>query len=127
MSRLLQVELPNGQVIWARVATEGPADVGTSDVVRKLRLDDLRETVAGVTHSVAKAIENLRPDQVSLEFGIELAVKTGKLTSVLAEGSATGNLKLTMSWNADGARHPLGTTDAEDAHDTVASPDVVAG
>ncbi len=88
MSRLLPVELPSGQVIWARVSTEGPTDVGASDVIRGLRLDDLREIVEGVTRSVAEAAENVRPDQISVEFGIELALKTGKLTSVLAEGSA---------------------------------------
>ncbi|MBO3745211.1 hypothetical protein J5X84_03960 [Streptosporangiaceae bacterium NEAU-GS5] len=66
-------------------------------------ITDLRETVEGVTQSVAQALRRVQPDEVSVEFGVELAVKTGKLTSVLAEGSGTATIKLTLTWSSGDA------------------------
>jgi hypothetical protein len=86
MSRLVKVQLPTGQQIWARV-TDGPTDVGAVDTLRSLSAEDLREAIEGVAQSVAEAAESVLPDQVSLEFGLELSLKTGKLTSVLAEAA----------------------------------------
>uniref|UniRef100_UPI001EF5DC6E CU044_2847 family protein n=1 Tax=Frankia sp. CIT1 TaxID=2880974 RepID=UPI001EF5DC6E len=89
--------------ILARVQVEGPVDVGAGAALRRLAIDDLRETVEGVTQSVAQALRRVRPDEVSVEFGVELAVKTGKLTSVLAEGSSTASIKLTLTWSSGDA------------------------
>ncbi|GAA2611282.1 CU044_2847 family protein [Paractinoplanes durhamensis] len=100
MSEVIEVQLPTGQIILARVDDDGPADVGAHDARWKLAMDDLQATVEGVTETVAAALERVRPDAVSLEFGLELSVKTGKLTSILAEGSGKASLKLTLSWNA---------------------------
>ncbi|MEJ3750059.1 CU044_2847 family protein [Actinomycetes bacterium KLBMP 9797] len=101
MSGLLRIELPTGQQVWANVSANGPADVSLPQAMHKLDLEDLRNTIAGVTQSVHAAIETVQPDQLSVEFGVELAMKTGKLTSVLAEVSGNASLKITMSWGAD--------------------------
>jgi hypothetical protein len=104
MSTVIEVQLPTGQIILARVADEGPTDVGVGSGRWNLSLGDLRRTVEGVTQTVSDALHHVRPDTVSLEFGIELAVTTGKLTSILAEGSGRASIKLTLSWNtADGS------------------------
>ncbi|SCL44638.1 hypothetical protein GA0070606_0382 [Micromonospora citrea] len=105
MSRLVKVQLPSGQQIWAQV-TDGPADVGAADALRSLSAEDLRDTIEGVAQSVAAAAESVLPDQVSLEFGLELSLKTGKLTSVLAEAAGKASLKLTLTWDTTGGRAP---------------------
>jgi Trypsin-co-occurring domain 1 len=103
MSDVVEVRLPTGQVIHARVADTGPRDVGLGDRQWALSLDDLQDTVEGVTQTVYQALQRVKPHTVSLEIGIELAVQTGKLTSLLAEASGKGSMKLTLSWNtADG-------------------------
>jgi hypothetical protein len=101
MSGLLRIVLPTGQQLWANVSADGPADVSLPQAIHKLDLEDLRNTIEGVAQSIHAAVESVRPDQLSLEFGVELAMKTGKLTSVLAEVSGSASLKITMSWNTD--------------------------
>ncbi|MBM2616252.1 hypothetical protein JIG36_11855 [Actinoplanes sp. LDG1-06] len=117
MSRLIQVALPSGQVIWANVA-EGPSDVGGMDALRKISLDDLRDTVEGVAQTVAGAVERIAPDQVGVEFGLELSLKTGKLTSVLAEASGKASIKLTLSWSGDKSPALAGDGDDNGNDDT---------
>lgn len=98
MSRVVEVVLPTGQVIFARVNDDGPADVSLGAGRWAFPADELERTVEGVVQSVSSALRRVRPDGIGIEFGIELAVKSGKLTSVLAEGTAKASLTVTLSW-----------------------------
>ncbi|MFC7529685.1 CU044_2847 family protein [Actinoplanes sp. GCM10030250] len=120
MSEPVRVQLPDGTQIWARVSQErGPADVGwrdgggASDVV-VARLDDLQETIRVVGSTVRSALADMRPHGVSVEFGIELAIKSGTVISVLTEAAAKASLRVTLSWNDS----PPPAAPAEDDDDT---------
>jgi hypothetical protein len=96
-SKAIQVELPTGDVIWARVPTDGASNV-SSGTLQRLDVDDLRKTVRGVSESLREALDELTPDQVQIEFGLEFAIKTGKITSMLAEMGATATVKVSLTW-----------------------------
>ncbi|MEU1969688.1 CU044_2847 family protein [Micromonospora sediminicola] len=108
-SRAMQVRLPSGEVIWAQVRTDGPTNVAAGGL-QHLDVDELRSTISGVTRSVREAIEDLVPDQVQVEFGLSLTVKSGKLTSVLAEAGGTASLKVSLAW---GGQQPFGAPASE--------------
>lgn len=48
---------------------------------------------------VTGACRRVMPDEASVEFGLSVTVKSGKLAAVLVEGSAEASLKITMSWH----------------------------
>jgi hypothetical protein len=102
MSRSVQVQLPTGDIVWARVETEGPSDVAAGGLL-KLDPDDLRKTLRGVSESVRGALVDLTPDQLQIEFGLQLTAKSGKITSMLAEAGATASIKVSMTWVKDTA------------------------
>jgi Trypsin-co-occurring domain 1 len=107
------IRLPDGTEVWARLSPvalpEGSAadegdegygdyeDVGALDsaAARVLRLRDL---ITGVAASVRDAAERAAPDEVSVEFGVEFAVKAGAVVSVLADAEASSGLKVTLTW-----------------------------
>ena len=99
-SKPVEVELPTGEVIWARVTVDGPQNV-TSGGLQRLDVEDLRRTVRGVSATLRQAVEDLVPDEVEVEFGLELALKSGKLISLLAEAGATASAKVTLTWKND--------------------------
>ena len=101
-SKVIQVELPTGQVIWARVPVEGVANV-SEGTLQRLDIEDVRSTVRGVSDSLRQAFDDLMPAQVQIEFGLELAVKTGKITSLLAEAGAKATVKIALTWTGDAA------------------------
>ncbi|MGW0485377.1 CU044_2847 family protein [Nonomuraea sp. NPDC003214] len=125
MSNVVPIELPDGEVILARVRVEGPSDVGATRVLQKLPVDDLRKVVNGVAGTVADAVESVRPDQVSVEFGIEIAVKSGKVASVLAEAGGKASLKLTLTWDTARDKQARGAADSdgEDEGEGTGEPD----
>jgi hypothetical protein len=111
MGRQAQVQLPSGEVIWANVSVDGPTNVSAISGLHKLDADEFRAVVHGVSDSLRLALSGLRPDEVSVEFGVELALKTGKLTSVLAEASGKASVRVMLAWR-DGRSIPEATLSA---------------
>jgi hypothetical protein len=97
-TEIAEVALPDGQVILARV-TAGPE---ARDIAfRKggqLLLEGLSRTVHAVVDNLHEAVHRHRPDEVSVEFGIELSARSGKVVSVLAEAGATSSITVQLTW-----------------------------
>jgi hypothetical protein len=98
-------------------------DVGALDhaAARVLRL---RELITGVAASVRDAAERAAPDEVSVEFGVEFAVKSGAVVSVLADAESSSGLKVTLTWRDRfaHARPPAPASAAHPAPPTVPPP-----
>ncbi|GAA2850011.1 hypothetical protein Acy02nite_33120 [Actinoplanes cyaneus] len=117
----VSVRLPSGQVIQVAVnesehlRPSGPRDVGLGDAaIQIMQLPDFVGTVDGVLDMVKLAVSRSRPDTVSVEFGIEISVKAGKLVSVVADAGGKCQLKLTATWGKAAAA-PAGPAAADDA------------
>ncbi|MER7400411.1 CU044_2847 family protein [Streptomyces sp. NPDC000151] len=122
-TRVARIELPDGTPVWARISgaegliprprNEAYVDIGrrggsggeddyadsgffTDRVVG--RLESLDGLVHGVARSLAGALRDLRPDEVSVQFGIELSGKSGTLVGLLADGEAKAAINVTLTW-----------------------------
>ena len=105
--------LPSGDTIWVRLRGAGPAaasehaagaaDAGLgeriSSAAEALYLPGFSETIRGIVTSVRQAIDEHRPDSLTVEFAIEITARTGAVLSVLAEGGGTAQVKVTASWD----------------------------
>ena len=99
MSELIKVELPDGQTVWAHVEPDGPRDVGFG--TRAMKLHGFTEALQAVATNVRDAVRAARPNEVSVEFGIELSVGEEGLVAALAGVSGTTTLNVTMTWTAE--------------------------
>ncbi|MFI7067101.1 CU044_2847 family protein [Kribbella sp. NPDC050124] len=99
-SKSIEVELPTGEVIWARATVDGPRNVAAHPF-HHLDMEDFRRTVKGVSATLRQAVGDLAPDETQVEFGLELEVKAGKLVSVLAEAGATATVKVALTWKRE--------------------------
>jgi hypothetical protein len=87
-------------VFYAEVEdTGGPQTVGLEDV---LAFDGVRETIEAIAAELAGAWEQVKPDEASVEFGLALTAKSGKLTGLLVEGGGSASLKVALTWKAAG-------------------------
>ena len=101
-ARLVEVDLGGGAVALVRAVDlpddddEGGAEkVGWRD---RFDLTDVTDMLDGVAQSLRAAAESAKPSKMKVELGIELAVKSGKLTGIIVEGSGTASLKVTLEW-----------------------------
>ncbi|MGW1653389.1 CU044_2847 family protein [Streptomyces atratus] len=113
-ARITRIEMPDGTPVWARISgaeeltkpARGPAftDIGYGDFAEQVqaRVESLQAVVTSVARSLAEPLRAVRPDEVSVEFGIELTAKAGKVVGLLADGEAKGGIKVTLTWSGGG-------------------------
>ncbi|WP_405089590.1 hypothetical protein OG767_17830 [Micromonospora sp. NBC_01392] len=98
MREIVQVELPDGQVAWAAIETNGVSDVGFG--ARLLPLTGLSETLTAVATNVRNGVRAARPDNVSVELGLDLEVGAQGLVAAIAGSAVKAALKVTLTWTA---------------------------
>ena len=106
MSEIVQVQLPDGQEIWARVTTtdtEEPADISFSDRARAFVAENVTALIGAVAGNLRSALAQYEADEVSADFGIELSLETGRVIGVLAQTGATANVTVHMVWRPPSA------------------------
>jgi hypothetical protein len=89
----------NGIEFFVEVADrEDIGVVQTAGLEDAISFEGVRNTISAIASSLTGALEDAKPDEATVEFGLELAVKSGKLTGLLVEGSGTTSLKVTLVW-----------------------------
>lgn len=98
-ARVVEVELQDGEVIYAEVRAIGGADVSVAD---RLRLDQASEAITRIGNWAAQTVRAgvpEHPDEFEVSFGLKLGAKSGKLIGILAEASGEASLNVCMKWN----------------------------
>ncbi|MER6014675.1 CU044_2847 family protein [Streptomyces bluensis] len=125
VTRVARIEMPDGTPVWARISGAEElavpsgelsyTDTGFADRV-EAQVESLQAVVTSVARSLAAPLRAVRPDEVSVEFGIELTAKAGKVVGLLADGEAKAGIKVTLTWNG-------GPPDREAPHSDASGPD----
>ncbi|MBY8874668.1 hypothetical protein K7640_22835 [Micromonospora sp. PLK6-60] len=108
MKEILPVTMPDGTLVWARVDIvdgrasavvrgEGPSDVGIEDRAAAA-VRGLQETLHSAVTSVREGLRAASPDQVTVEFGMELATADGGVVAALTGVTGGATIKVTATW-----------------------------
>ena len=100
-TRVVEVELPNGATTLVRAVEVEGIGATKTDLRDKFKFDEVAETLEGITDAIKTSLATVTPDRVSVELGIELALKAGKLTALIVEGGGKGALTVTLEWERD--------------------------
>lgn len=89
------IELPDGTIVHAEVTALG----GEEEVAFELlKFDGFINVLRGFTKVFVETLHDLEPTKASIEFGLEMALESGKLTALLTQGSAKANLTVKLEW-----------------------------
>jgi hypothetical protein len=83
---------------------DGPVKAGrVGDAVRELpvTLDRALEPIAEAARATLEQLRKARPDEITVEFGVDLAFEAG---AVITKSQAGCHLRVTMAWKSDGTR-----------------------
>ncbi len=102
--RIVEVRLPNGvQALVRAIDVDGITGGATkTSALSALDFEEVSRTLEGLSLAVREALVAAAPQKVTLELGLELAVKAGKLTGLLVDGQGTGSLRVTFEWGGGG-------------------------
>jgi len=96
-TRTIPVRLADGTIIKVQAASQG----GDQPAGFKIpQFEDVTTSIQGIAQSMIGTIHKLpiKPKKASIEFGLEIAVESGTLTTILVQGTGTANLKITLEW-----------------------------
>ena len=99
---IVEVELPNGATALVQAVDTGGGAVkatrpGKSDISAVMGV------LEGISAAIKSALVKAAPDRVSVEFGLELAIRSGALTAMLVGGEGNASLKVTLEWQHEDA------------------------
>ena len=96
VSPVVDVEVPGGRAVAVRVVPLGGAqDVGALD---RLNLEGVAQTIKDIAGTLGAALTEAGPKKATVMFGLEIAVKGGKLVSLITEAGGTATLNVTLEW-----------------------------
>jgi len=102
-AEIVEVTLPNGTIALVRAtkldppgSTQGATKSAFGD---RFDFTEVTKVLEGISDAIKSALVKAAPDKTTVELGIEAAVKSGKLTGLLMEGSAKGSLTVTLEWS----------------------------
>jgi len=73
----------------------GREEVGVLDA---LPFDQVTKTLGKIAAGLGAAIAKAKPTKASIELGLELGLESGALVTLIARGTGTANLKVTLEW-----------------------------
>ena len=99
-TQIVPVQLADGTTVKIEASVLGGyQDVAALDKI--FSFEDVASTIGSVASSMMAALRKAKPDKASVEFGVELGVESGALTTFLLQGTGTGNLKITLEWEKE--------------------------
>ncbi len=96
-TEILVLKTESGHEFMIEASSSG----GQEDVAGfgDLKSKDLVESITALSDTFATALKAISPDKFSVEFGVEVTLKAGKLLALLCNGEGKANLKITLEWS----------------------------
>jgi len=105
---ILPVQLSNGKVIHVQ-ATDLSAEravsskgIGTTieDISAHIHsFDGITSVIENISTGITESLKKAKPTRATVEFGLEVAVESGNITSLLVNGSGKATLQITLEWS----------------------------
>ncbi len=95
---VVEISLPNGSTALARVTVVDGVGATKTAAIPTFDFDDVGKTLEGLAETIWSALAKVAPDKVTVELGLELAAKNGKLSGLLVEGEGKGSLSVALEW-----------------------------
>ena len=99
--RVAEVTMPDGAVVFVEaidLSDGGASEAGLGD---RFDFADVAAKLKSIRAAIGDALAANRPDELTVELGIQFVVKPGALTCMLVSGETNAALTVSMTWKRD--------------------------
>ena len=90
----------NGPIIQVEVVSPVDRERDVSALDKVLPFDGIVNSVAAVASAMTEALRRASPEEAEVQFGVDIGVESGNLTSLLVKGTGTATLSVRLLWKA---------------------------
>lgn len=94
-TEIVPVTLPSGHSLQVQATVRSQEEDVAFGVPT---IDGLAESIEGLSTSLLDALKRVQPKKATVEFGLEVALESGKLTALLVKGSGTATINVKLEW-----------------------------
>jgi len=95
---MIPVRVGDADVIVSALTTPGEAQVA-GGTTGQFVFDTVVDGLEAVSHALAKCLLAVAPTETKVELNVGFQAKAGKLLAVFMDSSASGALKVTLTWS----------------------------
>lgn len=93
---VVPIQLANGATVYIESTMLG----GEQQVAfHEFSFQEVANAIEGIAQAVIEPLQKVKPRKATVEFGLEVAVKSGSLMALWVDGSGKANLKITLEWS----------------------------
>jgi hypothetical protein len=97
-TRVVPVQVDDGtEVMFVTTVPGREEDVAAFAATYSFRR--VAESISALSKSLRATIDSAHPDRATVEFGVELSVEASELLALVVQGSAAGNIRVTLEWS----------------------------
>jgi len=96
---VVPMTLTDGTIVRVSACQLG-GDENVVDWAEAFQFSEVTGMIEAVAQDLAACLNRVKPQKTTVEFGVEIAIESGKLTALLVDGSAKGNLKISLEWGS---------------------------
>ncbi|MEU8894926.1 CU044_2847 family protein [Nocardia sp. NPDC048505] len=86
---------------WVEIADGEAGPQVVSGVGAAFSFDTVRGTIEAIAGQLAQAWDKTKPHEATVELGLALTTKTGKLSALLVEGGGSATINVKLTWKRD--------------------------
>jgi Trypsin-co-occurring domain 1 len=94
---IVKVRLASNQVIHVEAEVIG----GDQEIAGAIpAFEGVTEAIEGIAKALAGTLSRVSPTKAAVEFGLAIALESGKLTALFVKGGGNASVKITLEWGA---------------------------
>jgi hypothetical protein len=98
-TRFEPIQLDSDTTVTVEVADLGGQRQVTSEL---LNFDQVSGVIEKISRSLVEPVKKAAPKTATVEFGLAMALESGKLTALWVKGTGSANLKVKLKWENPG-------------------------
>jgi hypothetical protein len=92
---IIPLELSDGTIVRVEVTPIGEQKIA----FQKRPFKEATDAIKAIAKELSGVLQEVNPDKATIKFGLEIAIESGQITTLIVKGSSKANLEITLEWS----------------------------
>ena len=91
---IIPLELSDGTIVRVEATPIGDQEIAFGNRPFK----EATDAIKAIAKELSGVWQEVKPDKATIKFGLEIAIESGQITTLIVKGSSKANLEITLEW-----------------------------